>query len=249
MKRVMTASLCLLLLLAACAGQDDKPASSVADYLPDALSQPMSVLYDKALTGDADDWLKFGLALTAGRPSPVIVSDADKARLMAIDVRLQAAKREWLKENPPDSLDMVPWDYQINLSQEDATLIWQADQKLSADYWLSRAKAATYVKGWVPGTSGGKYGPASLSYPIIAPQVDPDVLLMAAACTVAVRKRAGLTAIVVPEVVRRLRDRQVGDIEVGLTARRTPSDIAGSSPCGSPETFNRYVALLKAASP
>jgi hypothetical protein len=239
MQRVTIAVVCLL--LAACARPADKTVS-VANYLPDALSQPMPLLYDKAMAGDADDWLKFGLALAAGRPSPAIISDADQARLAVLNDRLQAAKRDWLKENPPDSLDRVPWDYQINLDQEDATLIWQADQKLSADYWLSRAESAKAVKSFIPAWRN-KWGSGS-AITTYKPAINDAILLSAITCAVAVRSQAGIRMAPLPEVVWRLRNRDVHDFVAKAVNSGDHHDYAlGRSACG--RAFDHYVTLLK----
>ena len=260
MKFITMAAVFVVLGLSACTSPASKRASAVAasaSYLNDALSQPMQTLYDKALTGDAYDKLRLGLAMTARRPSPAIVRDADRRALDAIDIRLRAAKQVWLKQNSPDTVNKVPWDYQIGLTADDAAVIWRVEQATSADYWLSSAENTTTVQVETfpvpPFTKTGGGGTRAIVTQV--PEIDRNILLSAAACAVSVRDHAGLPAsLPTPEVIHRLRGSDIRDIVADVASEATQpgyngDHAVGSAACGTAATFAHYVSLLKLASP
>jgi hypothetical protein len=233
-------------LASGCAANKRADAVAKAEpYITEALTRPMPDLYDRAVNGsDARDWLYYSLALASGRPSPVPVTSSDRARLAALDARLQSAKRAWLKDNPPGSENEVPWPIQIGLTGEDAVVIERVEQAISADYWLSRAEADRTLKF---SYNNGKYG-QSAGVPVAT--IDDNVLLTASACAMALRVRAGLPETPVPEVVRRLGDRTVRDIGAELSAEAANSDYNGNhavgrAACGSDATFDQYAAVLR----
>ena len=241
--------LILFCLLSGCAAHKrDEAVVKAAPYISASLMQPMSTLYDKASNaGGAYDEMRLGLALASGRTSPAAPEDADRASLAIIDARFQAAKYAWLKENPPGSESEVPWAHQIDLTAEEAAAITRIESATFADYWLSRAQTAVAIAY----VSAGKNNSEMM---ILVPAINPPVLLTAEACVSAVRKSAGVTSPSQAEVVRRLwqggTGRAIGQAVPDPTKLRPGRDYAiGPAACGSDETFNRYVALLKAANP
>ena len=230
--------------------------AQAAPYVSDALTQPIPLLYDATVTrGNADDRLagdelRLGLALSAGRPSPAVPSDADLRNLATIDARFQAAKRAWLKENPPGSENEVPWALQIGLTADEAAVVTRIGMATSADYWLSQARDATTIRILSTQAQGYHFSVAGVQSTV--PAIDTRVLLTAEACVNAVRQSAGVRAAVLPEVVLRLSQEGVGLSMVQAvpdpTSLKPGRDfVTGPAACGSDETFSRYIALLKAA--
>lgn len=243
----------LVLVLYAChAGRRMIAVNDAKPYLTAAFTQPMADLDSLAQTSNADDWLRYGLALEAGRPQVTTVQDDDRQRLSALDGRLQAAKTAWLRNNPPGGEDEMPWKYQIDLSHEDATAVLHVQQATSADYWLSSAQGAR-TQHYSFTSEGTRFGGVSNhTYTWWAPSIHAELILTATACADAVRQAAGLKLVPAPEVVRRLRDDKTYDIGAWLLKQHAgPGDdyTVGPAACGSARTFHHYIELVKGAAP
>ena len=230
-------------------------AGRAQPYIQAALSAPMDKLYVQATTGQAYDWLSYGLALAAGRPSPMTVSADDAAILQALDARLQPAMQAWRTDHKTGDPDKVDWRKRIALSDDEAAAVRRVEEATSADYWLSRAANAstsnmTFI--YMPATTKGGAGytmPIS-TYSSVIPY---DVLFSAGDCVTAVRTAAGFpTPPAVPEVVRRLREPFVSNYQTLFMVDMTQNDprglhATGPEACGAGGAFANDIRQLTSA--
>ncbi len=227
-------------------------ANQAQPYIAAALSTPMDALHAKALGGQPYDWMTYGLALAAGRPSPITVSAEDTAALAALDARLQSAMQAWRAEHKTGDPDKVDWRKRIAMTGDDDAVVRRVEEATSADYWLSRAANANTSNMmfiYMPATTKGGAG-YTMPINTYTPVINYEVLYSAGGCVTALRAAAGLPPpSPVPEVVKRLRGFNVGNYQSifaieALDDNPNRRHFTGINGCGSLEAAGRFMNLL-----
>lgn len=227
-------------------------ALQAAPYIEAAITQTVPELYRRAKADrtTAGEMLSMGLSISAGRTDESLFSAADVAVMRAYRARLEQA----LKAVPLDKQEAFVKDFPLNDAEKD-TVIRNQD-KLSSNYWLSRADqemTQKEIETSVPAADGKSFVAKKVR---ISETVLP-VGLVTAAQTCVEYARAHETAVQLIRLVihqsahdntqlnPEQRDRVIRDQEAQLAALERKMSARVEVACGGIDAYARYQPFFR----
>lgn len=266
--KILTAGLMGLAVAVPSLGEADdrtKLQAQVDENVKAALATPVTALGDKVMTGSAQDWLRLGLAMLAGRGPGRKADDAEAAQLQALDARVMPLIGDYLKAHPGSDPARVNWSIVVKETPEEADFVETYEQVHSADYWLQHALFATthfdithfqrpdirYYSGG-PDVGGRQ---SSVETDETARVLPANLVFVAAHCIVAARRAADVDYqawSTLPLSVRLLQTLPRNDMQARVDADVKASITkyaTGTAACGTDEQFKADLETLKTAKP
>jgi hypothetical protein len=198
----------------------EKFENSARPLIEDALTKPVSELYEAAGRGNGRADLTLGLALLADRRLPDTPQSLDDIKALAtLEERVQAAEDGWLALHKDKTAEEIDWGNEMPLTQSENDMLDRIQMIYSPNYWLSRSlnptprsdpellssHATGYTCGscapgvWIspgvfPTNFGAKEYVSGAAKPLDGKRSDVGVIMTAIHCIEAVREKAALPA-------------------------------------------------------